>query len=61
MSKTKWLHEKAGSPYYHYDFVLHGRRFHGSTKTDKLPLARKIVEGIRAEILSGTDLSNCRK
>ena len=53
MSKTKWLHEKAGSPYWHYDFRLHGHRIHGSTKTDKLALARKIVEGIRAEILSG--------
>ena len=53
MSNSKWLHQKAGSPYWHYDFVLEGDRFYGSTKTSKLPLARKIVEGKRAEILTG--------
>jgi integrase len=49
----KWLYRPKGSPYWHYDFVLNGRRLHGSTKTDKPALARKIVEGIRAEVLTG--------
>lgn len=47
----KWLYRPKGSPFWHYDFVLRGDRVHGSTKTDKLPLARKIVEGIRARLI----------
>jgi hypothetical protein len=50
----KWLHIPKGSPYWHYDFVIHGRRFFGSTKTEKLPLARKIVDGLRARAIAGT-------
>ncbi len=53
MPTAKWLYRPKKSPYWHYEFVLHGDRFHGSTKTDRLPLARKIVEGMRAEILTG--------
>jgi integrase len=51
---SKWLNRPKRSPYWHYDFVLHGRRFHGSTKTDKPALARRIVERIRAEAIAGT-------
>ena len=50
----KWLYIPKNSPYWHYDFVLDGCRFHGSCKTEKRRLARTIVDGIRAEILAGT-------
>jgi integrase len=50
----KWLYQPKGSPYLHYEFVLNGRRFFGSTKTGKLALARRFVERIRAEAIAGT-------
>lgn len=56
MSKPKWLYppEEGKTPYWTYDFRLDGDRFHGSTKCEKLPEARKFVERLRASIIAGT-------
>lgn len=54
MPHHKWLYQPKGSPYWHYDFVVHGRRHHGSTKTASKPAARRFVDQLRAQILAGT-------
>jgi integrase len=38
------VYKPAKSPYFHYDFLVRGRRFHGSTKT-----SRRAAEAIEAE------------
>lgn len=38
-----------GSPYYHYDFQMRGRRFHGSTQAKTLKAARLVEERKRKE------------
>ena len=37
------------SPFYHYDFQIRGRRFHGSTQAKTLKAARAVEEAKRAE------------
>lgn len=36
------LYKPKGSPYWHYDFVIKGRRFYGSTGQESKPLAREV-------------------
>ena len=50
----KHLHKPKASPYWHYDFVLNDRRFHGSTRTAKLPEARRFVDQLRSSAVAGT-------
>ncbi|WGD31253.1 site-specific integrase [Ancylobacter sp. WKF20] len=42
------LYQPKGSPFYHYDFQVRGRRFHGSTKAKTLKAA-KLVEAAERE------------
>jgi integrase len=41
------LYKPKGSQFWHYDFVVKGRRFHGSTRTKSKPVARKIEQAVR--------------
>lgn len=52
--RAKWLHKPKASPYWHYDYVVRGRRFHGSTGSAKLPEARRFVDRHRAAAVAGT-------
>jgi integrase len=45
------LRKRPGSPYWQYDFVLHGRRFAGSTKLRSKRDAEAFVARIRADAL----------
>lgn len=45
------LYRKPNSPFWQYDFVLHGRRFFGSTKTTRRRDAELIVARIRHDAL----------
>jgi integrase len=40
---------RPNSPYWHYDFIVRGRRFQGSTQTEQRPIAEAIVAKIRAD------------
>ena len=40
------------TPFWRYDFVLHGRRYHGSTRTRSQPQARALVARLRDQITS---------
>jgi hypothetical protein len=56
------VYKRKGSPYYHFDFVRKGKRFHGSTGVSTLRAAeayeRKIREDAQAGRLDeGTDLT----
>ena len=42
---------KKDSPYWHYDFVIKGARFHGSTGLTSKRAAKEIIEQIRRDIL----------
>lgn len=39
------------SPYWHYDFIVHGRRLYGSTQTEQRPIAEALVAKIRSDAL----------
>jgi integrase len=41
------LYKPKASPYWHYDFRIAGRRFHGSTHTKSKALARKVEQAVR--------------
>jgi integrase len=43
--------KRNGSPYYHYDFTIQGRRFRGSTETRDKEAAKVIETKRRAEVL----------
>jgi len=40
------------SPYYHYDFIWHGRRFHASTGTANREIAKSIEASIRTKVIT---------
>jgi integrase len=43
------IFKRPRSPYWHYDFIVRGRRFSGSTQTEQRPVAEAIVAKIRAD------------
>lgn len=45
------VRKRPGSPYWHYDFVLNGRRYTGSTKMKAKREAEAFVARVRADIL----------
>lgn len=48
-----YIYKHKNSPYWQYDFKLNGNRFSGSTKAKTKSVARKYVENIRNEAISG--------
>jgi integrase len=48
----KLVYQPKNSPYFAYDFVVAGVRFHGSTKSTRRSEARKIADGIRARAIA---------
>lgn len=49
----RWIYEKKGTPFLHYDFVLFGRRFSGSCRTKNKQAVRKFVQRERDRIIAG--------
>jgi hypothetical protein len=45
------LYRPKGSPYWHYDFQLAGRRFHGTTRTKSKGLARRVEQAVRDAVV----------
>jgi integrase len=45
------LYRPKGSPYWHYDFQLAGRRFHGTTRTKSKALARRVEQAVRDAVV----------
>ncbi len=43
------VYRPKGSPYWHYDFVIKGRRFFGSTGTDRKAIARDVERAARVQ------------
>lgn len=43
------VYKPKGSPYYHYDFQLNGRRYHGSTRIEDHEEAKRIVDAIKLQ------------
>lgn len=50
------IFKRPRSPYWHYDFIVSGRRFSGSTQTEQRPVAEAIVAKIRADAVLQTAL-----
>jgi integrase len=48
------LYRPKGSPYWHYDFQLQGRRFHGTTRTKSKAVARKVEQAVRDAAIDPT-------
>lgn len=49
MPRQRHTFRRPRSPYWHYDFIVHGDRFHGSTRTEDREIAEAIVAKIRAD------------